>query len=140
MPYQIDWYIKDEIIYTYFSGIVTHDDLRESSIKTFQMIESSPRALVHHIADSGDVVKSISLKDLVNVVREVGHHPRVGWSFSIRQKAGLPKMMAAIGTSIFKMRYRSFDTLEETLKFLKDFDQTISWDKSNESFVRQLVP
>ncbi len=140
MPYQVNWYIENQIIYTHYSGIMSPDDLRESLQKCLQMIESSPREIVHAISDVGDVVEAISMKESLNILRETGTHPRSGWNFTIRQKSSMMKMVAAMGSSIFNLRYRTFDTLDESLRYLKDFDQNISWEQVDERFIKQPIP
>lgn len=131
MPYTIDWLIPDEVIYVRYIGVTTADELRESLLKTRDYMEASPRFLVHGIIDVGEVTHPVSLKESMQVVREVGVHPRTGWSISIREKSPLIKMGAAIGSSIFQMRYRAFDTLEQAVKHLKLVDEMLSWDRIN---------
>ncbi len=133
MPYSIDWYIESEIIYIHYSGATTVDELRESLIATKNMIDSSDRHLVHMIADVGDVTEATSIKDSLQVVREVGAHDRTGWQITLREKSIVVKMGAAFGTTLFKIRARTFDTMDETVAFLKTQDETLSWNKINTS-------
>lgn len=139
MPYTVDWYIENEIIYTRYSSVTTTEELRESLVKSKALMDSSPRPLVHSIIDVGDVVEAVALKDSLSVVREVGTHPRAGWSITIREESMLVKMAAAMGSSLFRLRYRSFSTLDEAIALLKEMDQTISWDKATPSVVAQLT-
>ncbi len=129
MSYSVNWYIEDEIIYTRYSGITTVDELREALIATKDLIESSPRDFVHVINDVGNVIEPVSIKDSMRIVREVGSHPRAGWTLSIGVKSNMVKMGSGLGASIFKLRYRAFDTLDEALTHLRHFDQRISWHK-----------
>lgn len=135
MPYSVSWYIKDEIVYTRYSGVVTPDEMRKCMIEATELIESSPRNLVHAISDVGDVMEAVSLKDSITIVREVGMHPRAGWSFVIREKSPLIKMGAAMGASIFRMRYKALDTMEQVREHLKFFDQDIHWENADESVI-----
>lgn len=129
MPYTVNWYIKDEIIYVRYSGAVTADELHQSLIAANKLIDVSPRDFVHAINDVGDVTEPVSIKDSMRIVREVGNHPRTGWTLTIRTQSNLLKMGSGLGASIFKLRYRAFDTLDQALHHLKQFDQRISWDK-----------
>lgn len=138
MPYSVSWYIENEIIFVRYYGTNTVDELREALLTTKALIESSPRQLVHVINDIGDIEEGVSLKDSLPIVREVGGHPRAGWSITLREKSALMKMGAALGASVFKMRYRAFGTLEEVMAHLKSMDQTINWDKVNPSAVAHL--
>ena len=129
MPYSMKWYIKDELIHLQYWGVTTVDELRESMVKSSEWIENSPREIVHTIIDVGGIVEQVSLKDSMRIVREIGTHSRGGWSLTIGEKSKLIQMSSALGSSIFKVRYRSFATLEQALAHLKEFDQGISWDK-----------
>ena len=137
MPYTIEWYIKDEIIYTYYWGAATPDELRECLRKTQEFIDTSPRDIVHIISDVGDVIEPVSLKESMAIVRDVGGHPRAGWTISIREKSMMLKMGAALGSSIFKLRYRAFSTLDQAILHLKYFDPRLSWDKVEPKFVKK---
>lgn len=133
MPYSVNWLIENEIIFVRYSGVMTTEDLRACLLESQRYVESSPRALVHVINDVGDVVEQVSMKDSMTVIREVGNHPRAGWAFSIREKSKMIKMSSGLGASVFKIRYRAFDTLDEALEYLKGFDSAISWDQLDRS-------
>lgn len=135
MPYLIDWYIPDEVIYIHYTGETSPDELRESLIQLQSMIDSSSRQLVHVISDAGDVTKPLAPKDALSVVREVGTHDRSGWNIILREKSFLVKMGVAFGMSVFKTRNRTFDTLEEANAFLKQMDADLNWNKVNQSIV-----
>ncbi|HEX2622029.1 MAG TPA: hypothetical protein VHL11_17855 [Phototrophicaceae bacterium] len=129
MPYSVRWYIENEIVYASYSGTVTAEDLRACMTEAIDMIESSPRPLVHTINDVGDVVVPLPVKDTMRVVREVGAHDRVGWNLTVREKSALARMGSFMGASIFKMRFRAFATVDEGMSYLKQMDKTLHWDK-----------
>jgi len=133
MPYSLNWLIENEVIYTHYSGLSTAEELRECLTKMLDLIESSPRPLVHMISDVGDITEGVPLKNSIPIVREVGSHPRAGWSITVREKSILLKMGAAMGASIFRLRYRSFATLDQAIAHLKFVDDMLSWDKINQS-------
>ena len=135
MPYTIDWYIENEVIYIHYSGEPTPDELRNSLLTTVEMIDGSSHTLVHIIADVGNVTKPISPKDALDVVREVGSHARTGWNIILRERSLLVKLGVAFGTSIFKNRNRTFDTIEEVNAFLAEKDSTLNWDKVKTSII-----
>ena len=138
MPYSLNWYIKNEILYARYWGVTTADELRECLLKIREMIDSSPRHLVHIISDVGDIEQSVRLSDSLRVVREVGAHPRSGWSISIREKSPLVKIGAAFGTGVFKLRFRAFTTLDQALEHLKLYDEDLSWDQVDNSIGQSL--
>ncbi len=133
MPYSVNWLIENEIIYARYSGATTAQEMRDCLMKTRAMIEGSSRPLVHMISDVGDVTETVPLKESLPIIREIGSPAQAGWSITLREKSIFIKMGAAMGASIFKMRYRTFDTIEEALAHLKLVDQTLSWDKIDQS-------
>lgn len=132
MPYKIDWYIENEIIYHYIYGDMTGDELKQNLADLMQTVESSPRPLVHVIADQGDVSHGLSPKEMLAVLRSISLPDKLGWVILLRENSVLFKMSSAIATSLFKVRTRSFPDLEEAEAFLKAVDTTISWDNANQ--------
>ncbi len=129
MPYNISWYIENEIVFLEYSGISTMDELRESMLKTKELIESSPRHFVHILTEVGKVTEPLKPQEVMTVMREVVSHPRTGWSIVLREKSVLIRIGIAIGTSVFKTRNRAFHTLAEAETFLKEMDKNLSWDR-----------
>ncbi len=133
MPYSLNWYIENEIIYLHYSGEVTKDELYESLMENKRMVDNSPREWVHLISDVGDVTTPLSPKHSLDVVRKIGDSPKGGWTLVLREQSVIIKMSVAFGTSIFKTRTRTFDTLEEAEAFLKEKDTNINWDAIDKS-------
>jgi hypothetical protein len=140
MPYSLDWYIENEIIYASFSGVLTATDGRESLLGMIEMTESSPRPLVHIIADTGAVIQAASPKESMTVLREIKPHPRTGWTIMLHEKSILIKMGVMFGASLFKSRYRTFDSLVDARNFLTSMDPTLSWDRVNQTLVNADSP
>jgi len=135
MPYTVNWYIENEIIYSRYSGVITAEELANCLTTVKTLMENSPRNLVHAITDVGDVTQPVALKDSIRVVRQVGSSKHSGWTLTIREKSILVKMSAGMGASIFKTRFRAFDTLDQALAHLKAIDEDLSWDKVDTSVV-----
>ncbi len=135
MPYSADWYIEGELIYLYYWGESTPEELRESLLKIMEMTKQSSRQLVHVFTDVGDVTKPVPPKDSLDIIRDVGTDDQVGWNIVLREKSIMMKIGIAFGTSIFKTRTRTFDTIEEAEAFLAEKDPTINWDNVNKSVI-----
>ncbi len=133
MPFSIDWYIKNQVIYGHFSGELDANQLMESLIQIRNLTDESSRPLVHIIHDVGDVTKAVSPTETLKVVREFGTHERTGWTLIVREKSFIVKMSVAFGTSVFKNRTRTFDTIADAEEFLKEIDSTINWENANTS-------
>lgn len=135
MPYSVDWYIEDEIIYLYYEGESTADELRESLLTMIDMIKKSPRQWVHVLTDVGDVTQPVSPKISLDVIRDVGTDQKMGWNIVLREQSVMMKIGIAFGSSIFKTRTRTFDTIEEAEAFLAEKDTAINWDNVNKSVI-----
>jgi hypothetical protein len=139
MPYTIDWLIENEIIYTRYSGVTTAEELRECLFKLKDLIESSSRFHVHIISDVSSITVAVPLKDSMRIVREVGPHPRSGWSITLGEKAFIVKMGAALAASIFRMRIKTFDTLDQAIEHLKLVDEMLTWEKLDTSVAEPTI-
>jgi hypothetical protein len=135
MACAIDWIIENEIILMRYHDIITVDELVKSLTTVKGMIDASPRSLVHMITDVGDITQGVPLTESVRIVRSVGSHPRSGWSITLREKSVVLRMGIALGRSMFKLRARTFDTLDEALDHLKRFDEQLHWDNLNHALV-----
>ena len=133
MPYSADWYIENEVLYMLYSGESTLDELRESLLTVKKFIDTSSRPLVHIITDVSKVTIPIAPKNSLPVVRDVGSHDRLGWNVILGETSVMLKIGIALGTSIFKMRTRTLDTIEEAEAFLAEKDSTLNWDQVNRS-------
>ena len=133
MPHVIKWYIEQEIIYHHMSGEITADELRDTVTQLKDLIESSRRPLVHIIADQGDLTQSMNFKEALDTLREISFPERMGWVILLRENSILFKMGSALATSLFKLRTRSFSSLDEAEEFLRSMDSTLSWEKIDKS-------
>jgi hypothetical protein len=135
MAYSIEWYIENEIIYIHYSGVVTADDMRDTIVIGNDLIEKSSRPLVHAIIDVGDITEPVSPKESLLIAREVGMHPRTGWTILLRERSVIIRIGVMFGTSLFKARSRAFGTIKQAESFLKEADPTLSWNRVNRSVV-----
>lgn len=131
MPYFIDWFIPDQVIYACYSGEVTEDEMRMSLRTLIDMIDRSSSPYVHVIADTGDVTKPLPPPKALKISREEGSHERTGWNLILRERSTLVKMGVAFGSTLVKSKIRSFATLQEAENFLSEVDKTLNWNKVN---------
>ncbi len=128
MPYSLNWYIPDEVIYLEYSGVVTVDELRESLLTQQSILDSSTRPLIHVIIDTSQVTQAVAPAESMKITRTIGNHPRSGWNLVIKESSPLIKLGVMLGTLLLKLRYRSFDTFDEAVEFLKDMYPTLNWE------------
>jgi hypothetical protein len=133
MPYSIAWLIPNEIIYIRFGETTSSEELYQCLMTVHTMMDSSPRPMIHVINDVGDVKVAMPYQESMKAVREAGPNARAGWTINIREKSLLVKMGTAFGSSLFKMRYRAFDSLDEAVSHLKQADETLHWENLDKS-------
>jgi hypothetical protein len=133
MPYSIAWLIPNEIIYIRYNETLSSEELYRCLMTVHEMMDSSPRPVIHVINDVGGVEEAMPYKDSMKAVREAGPHPRTGWTINIHEKSLIVKMGTAFGSSLFKLRYRAFDTLDEAITHLKQADETLTWQNLDKS-------
>jgi hypothetical protein len=135
MPVSVNWLIDNEIVFAYYHGKLTIDEFTTSLITMKQMVETSPRHLVHLISDVGDVTDSLPIGESLKVVRQLGPHPRTGWTLTLRETSTIIKLSSSLARSLLKVRTRTFDTLDEAIDHLTKFDPQINWEKMDKSVV-----
>jgi hypothetical protein len=131
MPYSLDWLIPDEIIYIRYGATLSSEELYECLMTVHEMMDGSTRPIIHVINDVGGVEVAMPYKESMKAVREAGPNARAGWTINIHEKSLLVKMGTAFGSSLFKMRYRAFDTMDEAIAHLKHADETLHWENLN---------
>ncbi len=135
MPYKMNWYIENEVVYTQYWGVTTAEEMQNSLIQVKEFIDHSERQLVHMIMDVSAITEAVPLTDSIRITREVGPHERAGWTVTVGEKSPISKMASAMGASLFKLRLKGVGTLDEAFDHLKFFDSTLSWDKAEESIL-----
>ncbi len=133
MPVSVNWLIENEIALAHYHGKLTIDEFTTSLITMKQMVESSPRHLVHLISDVGDATESLPISESLKVVRQLGPHPRTGWTLTLRETSTLIKLSSSLARSLLKTRTRTFNTLDEAIEHLKKFDPNINWEQMDKS-------
>jgi hypothetical protein len=140
MPFSTNWLIENEIILMQYQGTITVDELIKSLTTIKGMIDASPRNLVHIITDVGAITQGIPVAESIKIIRSMGTHPRSGWNITLREKSMMVRMGIALGRSLLKVRARTFDTLDEALRHLKQFDDQLTWSNLNDKLVASLPP
>lgn len=133
MPYTVEWFIPNQVIYTRYFGVIEEQELLESLSAMNAMVAGSPHPYVHTIADVGDVVKPVYPQKAMQIAREAGSHERTGWNLIIREQSVLVKLGIAFGAVLVKSKLRAFATQKEAEAFLRDVDGTLNWQGINEA-------
>ncbi|MBC8170452.1 MAG: hypothetical protein H7X77_02230 [Anaerolineae bacterium] len=125
MPYHIDWLVKDRVLLTTFSGVLTLDELIEF-IDTIMLEIQQGQPMVHHVSNSLGMERvEFSLKTLQTLTRAKKIVDALGWQIDINRNP-LLKMISGIASQFANARTRTFATADEAISFLKERDQTLA--------------
>jgi hypothetical protein len=133
MPYDMNWYVPGHIVYVRFEGDVTVDEFRAFMVRLFTLFDQSQALLVHVIADNRRVTHSLSIREIVGVVKKP--HAKMGWYIEINTNVNPVRFIANIASQIFRIRNRTVPTLDEATAFLRNQDHSIAWDKTDDSVI-----
>ena len=127
MPMHNTWLIENEVAFTrIFGAISSSDEIRSPMFDIKEMLETSPRSLVHIIVDITGLEKTLPMAQSVQVTREVGVTSNLGWVLIVGARTPLIKFAVNATASLFQRRLRNFDTHEEALDFLNRMDTNLS--------------
>jgi len=125
MTYKTVWLVKDRVLLSTFSGVITQLEL-ESFISEVRGEIAKGRPLVHHISNSLALEKlELSLKtfrSLLGAYKMVGE---LGWQVDVNRNT-VNKMLSSLGAQFVRIRTRTYPTLDEAVSFLKGVDPTLA--------------
>ena len=120
----VRWLVDEHVIYIDFHE-VTLENLNNIIESVGQMIDQSPRPLVHTIWDSRNL-KTFPKKihRLMPIMKPLLSNEKLGWWLPIIENP-LIKFLSQVTISSSKIRYRAFTNMEELLEFLQYSDSTL---------------
>ncbi|MEQ8671932.1 MAG: hypothetical protein RLP44_31520 [Aggregatilineales bacterium] len=124
MAYVTAWLVPQRIIMTYSYGVTTAADVQENMHIMAPMVEEGI-PFIHYITDGTDVTRNdLSLKDLKGIFGSMEKSPTMGWTCSINPN-GMQRFLSAVIFQFAGMRGRSFASVDDSLKFLAEGDETL---------------
>jgi hypothetical protein len=112
------WYCEDHVIFLRFVGKITADDLPAMDTFVVRCYESSPQVMVHMIVDVRDVTEHTPLRQTLRL-RSL-RHARRGWMMTVGAlQHPVSRFVVGAITSMFKIRHRDADGVDEALDFLQ---------------------
>lgn len=134
MPYEIGWLIENEVMYNRNWGVGTVEDIYGAMMASREMIDSSDRPVVHLLIDNRESTESPKLIESAKVVRSVPPQERAGWVVTVHTSRAITRFLSDVAIQMTGARYRSFNSIQEALDFLRSVDDTVSWEKLPEAF------
>ena len=125
MPYKVQWLVEKRVVLSRYEGIVTIEDARGQVSEANALLRDGI-PLTHSIVDMSTVEKLPSLQlaseFMGTDMSEV--RDKLGWTIVITNNKFL-KFASSLFVPIFKVRQRFFGSLDETLAFLQEEDNTL---------------
>jgi hypothetical protein len=123
MPFRIDWLVEQHLVYINVHGVTTVDDLQAYDEYALRVLDNSPHPLVHTIYDytHAQIVPPLQ----ATVKMKAGKHPNVGWVIFVNMQDIMTRFILSTASQVFRLRFRSFKTLEEALDFIQAVDSTL---------------
>lgn len=127
MPFNIHWYVPEQIIICRYWGIISEADFHLSLDQMDQLVDQSPRDFVHAISDMREVTEHINAGSAMKYMRDRGVHPRSGWAITVGNQNPLLRFMYNVIKNFTKLQLGGYNTMEEAIAFLRERDDTIDW-------------
>jgi hypothetical protein len=127
MPYDVNWYVPEQVVYANFWGEVTLADFRKFNGEMMTLLEA-PGGRVHVIVNAVQVTSvSASPQDIVAALPYL-RHSRIGWG-AIVQNNVFTRFMVSMVAQLMQVRTRFFSDLPAAVAFLEQIDETIRWER-----------
>ncbi len=136
MPFDIDWYVDQHVIFwRVYGDKIPLSEVEEVSQMIDEMTNSSPKPLVHSIVEI-DYTPGFEMRLLKDALVHF-QNPKTGWTLRFINDRVM-MMWGTIVSSQTKTRFRNYSTLEECWEFLKTVDVTLSKDSIDMQLIEQI--
>ncbi|HUN07756.1 MAG TPA: hypothetical protein PLQ56_14195 [Aggregatilineales bacterium] len=129
MPYKVDWYIENEVVFVQMWGSLELADYVNYFKDCYTAYDQSDRPMVHTIIDASRTTHNPNLLEIKRSLPKETH-PRAGWILSVVDgpKNVLTRFVVNTVSNVTQQRLRHFNKLDEALTFLQSMDASVSWD------------
>jgi len=125
MPYKVSWYQGNRIVLLQVDGLLATAEVQALILEAGKyVVEGTP--LVHFLVDTRTLQKIESVPEALKVVQGNPPHPNMGWMIVVGRMNPLVKFFLDFVGLITKSRYRRFDTMPESINFLKEIDGSLA--------------
>lgn len=122
MSIQLNWLLDKQVIHVELSGDVSANELYTVGESVLAMVESAQVPLVHVVCDETRLGKiPTSLPQLSGAMQWL-QHPKFGWMLCFGAQDRMTTFLAQGIASLFKLRYRRFNSEDDALDFLASID------------------
>ena len=125
MPYKVSWYQANRIVLLQVDGLLTTAEVRSLIVEAGKYVVEGT-TLVHFLVDTRTLQKIESVPEALKVVQGNPPHPNMGWMIVVGRMNPLVKFFLDFVGLLTKSRYRRFDTMPDSLAFLKEIDGSLA--------------
>lgn len=136
MPYRVEWYIPQQIVYAQLKGDLKTKQAIEVIRKLAEHAQSSPRKRVHYVVDMLKLQGSPLNLPRLQEANKRHQSSNADWSLLVTTN-GIYKAGAQMASLVLQQRLRVFDTVAGALAFLRADDPDLDWSQANTSVLPQ---
>ncbi len=126
MPTSVSWFLQDRILIYRFFGVVTLEEVTETSAQGRAYRDSVPSQTVHTMYDTGALKElPINLRALTRVAQELLCRPAPGWIVTYNVNDCIVTMLANIVSRLLSIPYYAADSEVQALDFLNAVDASL---------------
>ena len=125
MPYKMSWYQPKRIVLLQVDGLLTTAEV-QSLIVDAGVYVAGGTPLVHYLVDTRTLQKIESVPEALKVVQGNPPHPNMGWMIVVGKMNPLVKFFLDFVGLLTRSRYRRFDTMPDSITFLKEIDGSLA--------------
>lgn len=121
--HRIEWLVEGRVLLVTWSGVLRQDEIQDVDEKVLHLLRAHPDNQVHVMTDFTSLTVPPSLLTFRNSKSPA--EPNYGWALSYGYITPLVRTILAFLGTLFRIRYRTFKTREEAIRFLETVDKTL---------------
>ena len=128
MPVEVSWYLEGYIVLVRYSGDVTLEDKRIGAEKEVEYLDAGQAPLIHVLLDMTDQRSAPNqIKEIQAALDKALSHPAKGWTLAYgNSDEKTETFVNTVVTQSYSVRYRTFATEQEAIKFLIYVDASLT--------------
>lgn len=139
MPVQMGWLMENRVMVLRFEGVISDEDIDMMDEFVTRSYDNSPQPTVHLIADTRAITVQSSLKKTLRM--KCVRHARRGWTITIGALHNTTsRFIVGAITSMFQIRHRDQEGLEEALEALQRVDPSLPKLQLPELLIAEFYP
>lgn len=127
MPATVQWYIKDHVLYTTYSGKLTVEDFEYATAEMLRMMEKSPAGTVHALVDCHGITKfPPNFLTVARALQPLSEHRKTGWGIAFGTEDSFMRYTVNMIGNLMKNNSRMVDTKNDAVQFLHEVDPSLA--------------